>query len=42
MNAKKNFRKNLRKLITERGYKSNAEFGEKVGMTASKIVQLCE
>ena len=40
MNAKKNFRKNLRKLITERGYKSNAEFGEKVGMTASKIQRL--
>ena len=40
MNVKKNFRKNLRKLITDRGYKSNAEFGEKVGMSASKIQRL--
>ena len=40
MNDKKNFRKNLRKLITDRGYKSNAEFGEKVGMSASKIQRL--
>lgn len=40
MNVKKNFRKNLRKLISDRGYKSNAEFGEKVGMSPSKIQRL--
>ena len=40
MDVKKNFRKNLRKLITDRAYKSNAEFGEKVGMSASKIQRL--
>ena len=40
MNVKKNFRKNLRKLMSERGYKSNAEFGEKVGMSPSKIQRL--
>ena len=40
MNVKKNFRKNLRKLINDRGYKSNAEFGEKVGMSPSKIQRL--
>ena len=40
MSVKNNFRKNLRKLMSERGYKSNAEFGEKVGMSPSKIQRL--
>jgi len=42
MSAKSEFKKKLKKLIKHQGFKSNEEFGELVGMSASKIQRLCD
>jgi len=42
MSAKSEFKKNLKKLIKHQGFKSNEEFGELVGMSASKIQRLSD
>lgn len=42
MSAKSEFKKNLKKLMKHQGFKSNEEFGELVGMSASKIQRLSD
>ena len=42
MSAKSEFKKNLKKLMKHQGFKSNEEFGELVGMSASKIQRLTD
>ena len=42
MQIKQNFKKNLKKLMKERGFKSHAEFGAAVGMSANKIQRLAD
>lgn len=40
MTARTEFKKNLKKLIKKKGYKSNQALADKVGMTANKIQRL--